>query len=111
MRRVDHTKRFWIPHTQKSLASQPWIEPDAANWEQSYAIKYINYEAEPGHVNLDNPLQMTEVGERRMRSFKKSKSKKKGGKDGEFSVTEEGITEVVGRLIAWKVFSGRILRH
>ena len=29
----------------------------AETWEQSYAIKYINYEAEPGHVNLENPLQ------------------------------------------------------
>ena len=70
----------------------------AETWEQSYAIKYINYEAEPGHVNLENPLQMTEANERRVRSYKKGKNKKKG-KDGEFSVTEEGITEVVGRSI------------
>ena len=70
----------------------------AETWEQSYAIKYINYEAEPGHVNLENPLQMTEANERRVRSYKKAKNKKKG-KDGEFSVTEEGITEVVGRSI------------
>ena len=69
----------------------------AETWEQSYAIKYINYEAEPGHVNLENPLQMTEANERRVRSYKKGKNKKKG-KDGEFSVTEEGITEVVGKL-------------
>ena len=70
----------------------------AETWEQSYAIKYINYEAEPGHVNLENPLQMTEANERRVRSYKKGKNKKKG-KDGEFSVTEEGITEVVGKLV------------
>ena len=41
---------------------------------------------------------MTEANERRVRSYKKGKNKKKG-KDGEFSVTEEGITEVVGRSI------------
>ena len=68
---------------------------DAENWEQSYSIKYINYEAEPGHINLDNPLQMTEQNERKLRAFKKSSKKKKA--DG-FSVTEEGITEVMGTL-------------
>ena len=46
------------------------------------------------------PLQMTEANERRVRSYKKGKNKKKG-KDGEFSVTEEGITEVVGKLIGF----------
>ena len=90
-------KPFEFLRPQKSLASQPWIEPAAENWEQSYAIKYINYEAEVGHVNLENPLQLTEQNEIKMRSFKKNKNKKK--KDGEFSVTEEGITEVVGKLV------------
>ena len=80
---------------QKSLANQPWIEVDAETWEQSYALKYINYEAEPGHINLDNPLQMTEQNERKLRAFKKGGKKKKA--DG-FSVTEEGITEVMGTL-------------
>ena len=40
---------------------------------------------------------MTEQNERKVRSYKKSKNKKKSS---EFSVTEEGITEVVGTFMS-----------
>jgi hypothetical protein len=84
----------WIRPVHKTPAHTPWIEADKLTWERSYALKYINYEAEPGSVNLDNPLQMTEENELKMRISKKKGKGKKKGVEGDFSVTEEGVVEV-----------------
>ncbi len=77
----------WTRPPQRAVSDRPFIP----SWEGSYTMKYLNYETEPGYVNLDNPLQMLEEFEvaRRNATHKPKKPKKE-----DFSVTQEGITEV-----------------
>jgi hypothetical protein len=75
------SKRFssmpcWKNPVKTTVADRPWIKPESL-LKHSYVMKYINYETEPGFIDLDNPLAVREYNEFRLEEKKRLRKKKK----------------------------------